>query len=217
VKRITKKVENNQDIEWKLYCEMFSNRHMSKYMADTENPKVSAIHAYKSNLKATAQFWPLLALLEVALRTTLNSQLERRNLEKGLNTHWTLDHKNEIRKKNERASRDLQQAHENLRRKRKSTSHGSIIDELPLGFWTILISKRYKELWPDLAVGFKGLESRDSKELDQLLQFFKSFRNRIGHHHVIVFMDLEDSMSKLMRLAYLIDPRLEQILKDISQ
>jgi hypothetical protein len=203
-----------QDIDWKIYCELFSNRHMSKYITVTENSPACAIRAYNSNLNATAQFWPILAVLEVALRTTLNSQLEKRNGSNGVDTHWTLDRDNEIRRKNERASRDLNQAFENLSRKRKSASHGNIIDELPLGFWTVLVSKRYKELWPDLAGGFRGLESRDSKELDQLLQFFKSFRNLIGHHHVIVFMDLELAMTKLLRLAHLIDPRLELILKE---
>lgn len=208
-------MENNQEIEWKLYCELFSERHMSKYMADKGNPLEFAIQAYKANLKAISVFWPVLAVIELALRTTLNSQLEKRNLSYGGKTNWTLDKTNEIRIKNERSSRDLNQAQENLRRKRKPVTHGSIIDELPLGFWTLLVSKRYRELWPDLVDGFKGLNSRDSKELDNLLQFFKTFRNRIGHHHVIVFMDLADAMNKLMRLAYLIDPRLEKILKQI--
>jgi hypothetical protein len=90
------------------------------------------------------------------------------------------------------------------------------MDELPLGFWTIIVSNRLKEIWPDLAAGFKGLESRNSQELSSLLKFFKSFRNQIGHHHVIILLDLQVIEMKLMRLAHLIDPRLEQILKAID-
>lgn len=80
----------------------------------------------------------------------------------------------------------------------------------------MLVSKRFKEFWPDLVEGFRGLKSRDSKEVDELLQFFKAFRNQIGHHHVIIFMDLQVANKNLRRLAYLIDPRLEEILKEMN-
>ena len=93
-------MENNQEIEWKLYCELFSERHMSKYMEDRENPLESAIQTYKANLKAISAFWPVLAVIEVALRTTLNAQLEKRNLSYGGKTNWTLDNTNEIRMRN---------------------------------------------------------------------------------------------------------------------
>lgn len=71
-------------------------------------------------------------------------------------------------------------------------------------------------MWPDLAEAFLGLKSRNSKELAELLTFFKTFRNRIGHHHVIVFGDLEDADRKLLRLAHLIDPRLENYILSLN-
>jgi hypothetical protein len=107
----------------------------------------------------------------------------------------------------------LDKAREILTRTGKVVNPGAILDELPLGFWTILVSKRLKRIWPDIAAGFKGLESRDSKELSELLKFFKDFRNRIGHHHIIIFSDLERTSKNLARLAHLIDPRLDEVLK----
>lgn len=205
-------MELNQEDQWKLYCELFSERQMNKYaIGDTEINQ--AVDVYCANLAASARFWPMLAVLELALRTTLNAQLQIRNHEKGRKVHWVLDQHNEIRRKNPRAAQDLDKAREILKRTSRAVTPGNIMDELPLGFWTVLVSNRLKEMWPDLASGFKGLESRNSQELSALLKFFKNFRNRIGHHHVIIFMDLQVVETKLIRLAHLIDPRLEQILK----
>ena len=144
----------------------------------------------------------------------MNTQLERRNLDKEIKVHWVLDQDNEIRSKNPRAARDLDKAREILKRTGRRVTPAHNIDELLLGFWKILVSNRLKDMWPDLAAGFRGLESRDSKELSALLKFFKNFRNQIGHHHVIIFMDLQVANKNLRRLAYLIDPRLEEILKE---
>ena len=205
-------MEINQDDQWKLYCELFSARQMNKYAAGDRKAN-QAVEVYAANLAATSRFWPMLAILELALRTTLNTQLEKRSHEKGRKAHWVLDQHNEIRRKNPRAAQDLDKAREILKRTNRAVTPGNIMDELPLGFWTILVSNRLKEMWPDLAAGFRGLESRNSQELGSLLKFFKDFRNQIGHHHVIIFMDLQAVETKLIRLAQLIDPRLEEILK----
>jgi hypothetical protein len=215
VNRITRKVNINQEDQWKLYCELFSERQMNKY-ASGETTECQAVDLYAANLAASSRFWPMLAVLELALRTTLNAQLEKRSNEKGRKVHWVLDQHNEIRRKNPRAAHDLDKAREILKRTSRAVTPRNIMDELPLGFWTIIVSNRLKEIWPDLAAGFKGLESRNSQELSSLLKFFKSFRNQIGHHHVIILLDLQVIEMRLMRLAHLIDPRLEQILKTID-
>lgn len=208
-------MEINQEAQWNLYCELFSERQMNKY-APGGTEAHQSVETYVANLAATSKFWPMLAVLELALRTTLNVQLEKRSFEKGRKDHWTLDQHNEIRRKNPRAAQDLDSAREILKRTNRSITPGNIMDELPLGFWTILVSNRLKELWPDLAAGFKGLESRNSQELGSLLKFFKNFRNQVGHHHVIIFMDLQAVETKLLRLAKLIDPRLEEIIKSLD-
>lgn len=202
----------NQEAQWKLYCELFSERQMNKYAAQ-DTTVSQAVDVYTANLAASSRFWPMLAVLELALRTTLNAQLEKRSHDKGRKVHWVLDQHNEIRRKNPRAAQDLDKAREILKRTSRAVTPGNIMDELPLGFWTILVSNRLKEMWPDLAAGFKGLDSRNSQELTSLLKFFKNFRNQIGHHHVIIFMDLQAVETKLIRLAQLIDPRLEEILQ----
>lgn len=202
----------NQEEQWKLYCELFSERQINKYAAG-DTTDTQAVELFAANLKACSKFWPVLAVLEIALRTTLNEQLEKRSREKGRKAHWTLDQHNEIRINNPRAAQDLDKARETLKRIGRAVTPGNIMDELPLGFWTIIVSNRLKGIWPDLAAGFKGLESRNSQELSSLLKLFKNFRNQIGHHHVIILMDLQVIENKLMRLAHLIDPRLEEILK----
>lgn len=190
---------------------------MTKYLAGSPQNLVPAMYNHAANLKATATVWPLLAMLEIALRTRLNTQLELRNSISGRKLHWALDPQNEIRRKNARSARDLDQAREKLKRNHKSVTPARVIDELPLGFWTMLVSKRFNYLWPDLASGFKGLDSRDARELRDLLKFFRNFRNQVGHHHIIIFMDLELAKRKLLRLGYLIDPRLEIILEQHTE
>lgn len=101
---------------------------MSKFLGGHKDKVPRAIKAHAANLASASRFWPVLALIELALRTTLNTQLEIRNCKRGVRIHWVLDPQNEIRKKNVKSSRDLDQAWEILRRTRRSVTPGGIID-----------------------------------------------------------------------------------------
>jgi hypothetical protein len=50
---------------------------MNKY-ASGETTASQAVALYAANLAASSRFWPMLAVLELALRTTLNAQLEKK-------------------------------------------------------------------------------------------------------------------------------------------
>lgn len=189
---------------------------MSKFLAQSPQDKLQAIEAHALNLRAASKYWPWLSLIEIGLRTALSTQLDKKQSAMGRDVHWTVDPNHLVRNRNSRSAKDLENAKTNLRRRHKPVKPGYVMDELPLGFWTLLVSKRFKDLWPDLADGFRGLDSRNPRELAELLTFFKTFRNRIGHHHVIVFGDLEDADMKLLRLAHLIDPRLENYILSLK-
>jgi hypothetical protein len=76
---------------------------MRKYAPGGDDSLALAIETYAANLAATSRFWLVLAILELALRTTLNAQLEKRNVERGGKLHWSIDPHNEIRRENPRA------------------------------------------------------------------------------------------------------------------
>jgi hypothetical protein len=110
----------------------------------------------------------------------------------------------------------IKQAQVRVANNKKEISLDQIVSELPLGFWATLLGRRYRNLWPELAGGFLGLASRDSMELAKLVQQARWLRNRIGHHHRIWNLDLENHHLGILRISSMVDPEFERWLSSVS-
>jgi hypothetical protein len=110
----------------------------------------------------------------------------------------------------------IKEAQVRVANNKKEISLDQIVSELPLGFWATLLGRRYRNLWPELASGFLGLEGRDSKELAKFVQQARWLRNRIGHHHRIWNLNLDNYHHGILRILSLIDPEFERWLSSVS-
>ena len=184
----------SQSPEINLYKTLFSDSRIGSYLNHTSGNPLLATMLYDWNTQVSSALWELISYLEVALRNAIDFQLKDLSEQ-----HWLLRLETSTEQRTKRATPE------------------QIISELPFGFWASLISQRYRDLWPDLAGGFKGMPTRNPEKLQELLKSTRELRNRIGHHHRIWALDLNHRLNDLCLLGSYLDPELEALLKTKSR
>ena len=94
---------------------------------------------------------------------------------------------------------------------------GQIISEISFGFWHQMVSKSQMFLWPDLVGAFPSLKGRNQYLVSAKVESLRALRNRIGHHHRIWAIDLNQKFADLHTLAGYLDPDLGSWLKTTSR
>ena len=202
----------SQSPEINLYKTFFSDSRIDSYLNHTNGDPLLATMLYDWNTQVSSAFWELISYLEVALRNAIDYQL------RGLSEqHWLFKLESSTEQRTRQSRIEILQAKSRLQRSSKLATPVQIVSELPFGFWASLISKRYRDLWPDLAGGFKGLPTRNPEKIQELLQSTRDLRNRIGHHHRIWALDLNDRLNDLYLLGSYLDPDFESLLKAKSR
>jgi hypothetical protein len=184
----------------------FSPPRMLAYLLQFGQGEKMAAELYVWNTDISAAFWRDLAFVEVALRNCISRQLEIRYRKLGTNQPWIFDPIGELSIGNRKTMEHLNRAMSQVLFNGRAVSESQVISELPFGFWHLLLSKRFRYLWPEIAEGFLGLETRSPDRLSLLVSDLRTLRNRIGHHHAITKLDLEKNSTQMMELAHLIDP-----------
>lgn len=223
VERLTEVSDKSQSLQWEFYERHFAAARMAHYLKEFDGDQTKAKALYGWNNEISAGFWEVLAYLEVALRNTIDRQMTARRQAAGDNQHWLMGENLNLIQLNSRLGKDLEEAKRRVFQNGKELTGEQMLSELSFNFWTLMVANRTKRYWPDLAGGFIGLPNRNSKELSELLNEVRNFRNRIGHHHRIWNFDLDAMNQKIQRLALFIDPtfaewlleksRVEEILK----
>ena len=196
---------------------MFSSERLRQFLESASENKEKAEDLYVWNNRVSAAMWEQLAFLEVAIRNTISLQLERRYQKLGCSQHWVFDPFGELASSNTKARDQLRQAKNQVLSNGQSLVPSQIISELPFGFWHLLLSKKFRFLWPDIAQGFKGLNTRNQTHVSQLLKDLRWFRNRIGHHHSVLNINLEEKDAKIRAMAYYVDPEFGKWLQQTSR
>jgi hypothetical protein len=212
---ITRRSDVSQEQFWHVVERTASKKRFEQYLSASENDGSQALELYQWNTEICSAFWGQLGHMEIALRNTISNRISLYSQKVYNEDDWiALAQKKEIL-----ASGELDRINEAKARvanNKKEISLDQIVSELPLGFWATLLGRRYRNLWPELAGGFLGLASRDSKELAKLVQQARCLRNRIGHHHRIWNLDLENHHLGILRISRMVDPEFERWLSSIS-
>lgn len=148
------------------------------------------ITAYKLNIKASQCFYPVLSVVEIYLRNSIDCMLkeviDEKWLEKELenqNILFDYDYKKLI------------EAYSNIKRRYgiDNVTRGKIIAELTFGFWVSLCSKKYNpKIWTKKGAFRTAFANypKDKKEqiheLSQKLTKIKRLRNRVFHYEPIL-------------------------------
>ena len=217
VERLTELTDTRQSPEWLFYERHFAPTRMAHYLKEFDGDAVRARALYGWNNEISAGFWEVLAYLEVALRNTIDCQMKARRLAAGDQRHWLMSENPNLIQLNSRLGKDLEEAKRRVLQNGKELTGEQMLSELSFNFWTLMIANKTKRYWPDLAGGFLCMPNRSSKELSELLNEVRNFRDRIGHHHRIWNFDLASMNQKILRIAEFIDPEFQAWLNAKSR
>ena len=186
----------NQGRDFDVWKRNISPGRFKVYSNAAKGNENFASELYLWNSKTSAAFWELIGHLEIALRAVIDRQL----IQAFPDDDWILSFKvfNE--------SDPIRQVIRKAIYRAAGNSHNQVIEQLPLGFVQVIVSKRYLRLWPHIAAGFTGGERHSFGEISALIKMFRLFRNRVGHHDLLVDEDLETIHRNLLRLAELVEP-----------
>ena len=129
---------------------IISNERLQPYLTYHKDNQEKAIQHYKSNILVSEAFYPLLSILEIGLRNSIDYQLTIRFNDK----NWFENH--EFIKIASRFQIDrISDARSNILSEKKEITSGRIISELSFGFWTSLFDTKFEmTLWKTLRLAF---------------------------------------------------------------
>jgi hypothetical protein len=166
-----------------------SKQRMEAFLLATEHNAERAIRMYVWNLRVSAGFFELLALVEVIVRNAVGEQLRLWTQRSDFGGAWFDNRHGYLRAQ---AVAAVTNAKERMRKEHRSVTDGALLSALPFGFWRLLLSSRYKTtLWPfALQYAFPNLAPATPNELFRAVAQLHVLRNRIAHHEPILRRDL---------------------------
>lgn len=142
-----------------------------------------AIAHYKANILISESFYPLISILEVGLRNSIDKQFIRRFSD----AKWYENY--EFIKIVSKYQIDrISESRTNIQSSKKEITTGRVISEMTFGFWTSLFDTKFEmTLWKNLRFAFPNCpkENRKRKIISAKLNRIRKFRNRIFHHEAI--------------------------------
>jgi len=187
--------------------EYFSSKpRLNRFLAACGNSKSSAQNLYRTNLRVSQAFYPVLNLFEIFLRNTLNYRMSIHFAD----PDWIIHQKN-IFMNNISLARtkyflksSVVKAENAILRKGGVVSSGKIIAEQTLGFWTSLFDvPHYRLIGGTVIHAFPGKPSHVNRSLlSQRLNRIREFRNRIYHNEPVCFTGttVDFSRARIIRL-----------------
>lgn len=173
-------MDNNAIVE-----RIISEERFIPYLNYHKNELSKAIAHYKSNILISESFYPLLAVLEIGLRNSIDYQLTKRFNDK----EW-YDNKDFVKIATRFQIDRISQARTNIYSEKKEITSGRIISELSFGFWTSLFDTKFEmTLWKNLRLAFPNCPKniRKRKTMSSKFNGIRKLRNRIFHHEAITW------------------------------
>ena len=167
----------------RIYLEkVFSTDRMNKYFsANPANDAKCMIH-YQCNIQLSEAFYPILSILEVALRNSINRELVAKfGVADWYNHFSTTAGLGKLIK-------EITIAQNQITKRKELITPSKIVAELTLGFWVRLFNAEFERiLWKDLRRAFPYLLKvhRQRKNVSAPLNNFRNLRNRIFHNEPI--------------------------------
>lgn len=171
-------------------CTISLERLKSFYEHNDVNSLEDLIGCYAQNTKLSQAFYPILSILEISLRNTIDTMLktyiDKDWIEKEIQTRKFLhDYDYET----------LQKAYEETKKKysKDKFSYGKVISNLNFGFWTNLCSKKYNDrIWTkkgrfsSVFVNYPKDMQQQIHSISLKLDSVRRFRNRVFHYEPIL-------------------------------
>jgi len=173
-------MDNNAIIE-----KIISKERIDPYLKHHRYDLEKAVLHYKSNILISEAFYPLLAVLEVGLRNSIDYQLSQR-----FNTKNWFENTEFVKIASRFQIDRIADARASIMSEKKEITPGRIISELSFGFWTSLFDSRFEmSLWKTLRLSFPNCPKiiRKRKTMSSKFNGIRRLRNRIFHHEAITW------------------------------
>ena len=172
-------------VERRIVERIISQERLEPYLKRHNNDLTKALYHYKCNILFSQAFYPILAVLEVGLRNSIDYQMTL----KFNDERWYDNH--EYIKIASRFHIDrISQARTNIMSEKKEITSGRIISELAFGFWTSMFDVKFeKTLWKNLRLAFPNCPKniRKRKTMSAKFNAIRKLRNRVFHHEAITW------------------------------
>jgi hypothetical protein len=177
-----------------------SRDRFTPYVAEVNDRRV-ALALYEWNSLVSAALYVPLQNVEIAMRNNFHRELSRL-----FGSAWPADVK--FLALNPRFHSDVFDATDRLRRRQLSVDTQRIVEELPFGFWTTMLGRRYEHsLWaPALRAAFPRFRlfcgrTPSRNEIASRFDYLRELRNRIAHHEPIFQRNLRADYESLLEAA----------------
>lgn len=166
-----------------LIYRIISKERLEPYLTHHQADFDKAMLHYKCNILISESFYPLLAVLEIGLRNSVDYKLTKR-----FNDRQWYENMEFIRIATRFQLDRISDAKSNISSEKKDITPGRIISNLTFGFWTSLFDVRFEmSLWKSLRLAFPNCPKhiRQRKTLSSKFNSIRKLRNRIFHHEAI--------------------------------
>lgn len=157
---------------------------LGRYLADSNGILDAALSLYERNARLSEAFYRPLQCLEVCLRNRLNEQLTRI-----YGTRWFQNGGPPL---DNDALDKIAAAKQKVAKARNAITPGAVVAELSLGFWVIVLSRKYDAtLWRSNFSGvfWEGGKRMARQKVHNRMDAIRGFRNRVAHHEPIYHRD----------------------------
>ena len=189
-----------------------SQERLSVYCADGADTD-TVLARYFYNIELCKSLYPLISIFEVTLRNSIDTSLcafygltDWNNLISLQNTEQTMIAESLLK----------------IKRNGKKYSHGRLIAELTLGFWTALMGRKYNTQKFQYAIVKNAFPNcpktkRTTSQLQKDLSEIRFLRNRIAHHERILhWQDLKLKHDTILDFIGWMNPDLQKIAIDVD-
>ncbi len=161
---------------------------------------------YLREIQLALARWPLIRLIEVALRNKISLEIESR-----FGEDFFLGQPKELFSGEQFRLREAQRAC-------KTLSRSEVVRNLPMGFWMLLLSKKYEStLWaPALRHCFSGWAGRPRRLVHEEFTSIWVLRNHIAHHEPIAHLGALPDDQKLTRTLLLLEPGFQPFVQALQ-
>ncbi|MEJ0101668.1 MAG: Abi family protein [Bacteroidota bacterium] len=177
---------------------LFSQIWLNKYVSSCNGDSQKALQLYKLNIQASQALYPLISILEIALRNALDRELTKHLSDSG----WLITKRNQfanhpdliytnsrgVQHSDHFFTEKLQMAEDKLNFRRVPVTHGKLLAELTFGFWIKFFDKcPVKVLRGCVFQIFQNKPHIKGALVHSHLNSIVTLRNRISHSEPICF------------------------------
>ncbi len=178
------KIVNNIDMDKTNFEILFSKERLNKYFLFFSEDSDKAVSLYKANIQLSQALYPLLSIIEISLRNSINRAMSNYfHTNDWFDKLLSLDNCEEL-------NREIIDAKYKITKRKENINSGKITAELTFGFWTKLFNAKYElQLWKPLRLSFPNMPKslRQRHRLSAPINRIRNLRNRIYHYEPIIW------------------------------